>query len=67
MSKTRLPGLGFFVGEQAYAHNVELMRQLRQSGSTLQSIADRLNAEGERTAQGNLWSSVAAMRVLQRW
>ena len=52
--------------KRAYAHIIDSMKSLRESGKTLQAIADLLNTTGERTQRGKLWSSVAVMRVLNR-
>lgn len=50
----------------AYEHILPMMRELRQAGKTLQSIADHLNAEGYTSRRGNPWSYVQVKFVLER-
>ncbi|MCB2187893.1 MAG: recombinase family protein [Deltaproteobacteria bacterium] len=55
--------------EQAVIRRIRAMRRKRRNGlkgMTLQSIADRLNAEGIRTRDGLLWRPVQIHRILTR-
>lgn len=52
--------------DTAYFDLVPVVTRMRQEGSTLQGIADHLNAEGHRTRNEKLWSHVQVMRVLDR-
>lgn len=49
---------------EAYADIRPWMLELRESGLTLQQIADRLNAEGHSGRRGAPWNKVQVMRVL---
>jgi len=52
--------------KQAYSHIEEGMLAKRAAGASLQSIAEELNRDGERTTRGSLWTRVAVSRVLRR-
>jgi DNA invertase Pin-like site-specific DNA recombinase len=52
--------------DAAYTDLAPWMSELRDSGLTLQAIADRLNAEGHTTRSGKEWNKVQVMRVLDR-
>lgn len=51
---------------EAYADIVPMMKQLRDSGATLQSIADKLNSDGHTTRRGAAWNQVQVKRVIER-
>ena len=51
---------------KAHSELLPIIVELRQSGATLQAIADRLNADGHLTIRGKAWTAVAVMRVLNR-
>lgn len=51
---------------KAFSDLAPTMRALRESGSTYQAIADRLNADGHTTRSGSRWSAVQVRRVLDR-
>jgi DNA invertase Pin-like site-specific DNA recombinase len=48
----------------AYADLLPIIKPLRDSGATLQAIADRLNSEGHTTRQGKTWQPTQVMRLL---
>lgn len=51
----------------ARAHTLAgIVKPLRQSGATLQGIADELNRAGIPTARGGLWHAKQVQRVLER-
>lgn len=50
----------------AYEHVLPIMQEMRASGSTLQAIADRLNADGYSTRRGKAWNHVQVKNVLER-
>ena len=52
--------------KQAYCHIESDIHARRLAGASLQSIADQLNNDGERTIRGGLWSRMAVSRVLKR-
>lgn len=45
---------------------LDMMKHLRAEGATYQAIADKLNAIGQRTQRGNLFSATAVQRILAR-
>ncbi|MGA2797091.1 MAG: recombinase family protein [Thermoguttaceae bacterium] len=49
---------------QAYSDLLPMMIECRQSGMTLQQIADQLNSLGHTTRQGKAWGQVQVGRVL---
>jgi DNA invertase Pin-like site-specific DNA recombinase len=49
---------------EAYADILPWMQELRDSGLSLQAIADRLNAEGHSTRRGVAWNKMQVGRVL---
>jgi DNA invertase Pin-like site-specific DNA recombinase len=50
-----------------YAETVApIIKKLREGGSTLQSIADSLNATGKETPRGGQWTATAVKRVIDR-
>ena len=51
---------------EAYADIVPMMKDLREGGSTLQAIADKLNSDGHTTRRGAAWNQVQVKRVLDR-
>ena len=51
---------------EAYADLLPTVRQLRNSGATLQGIADELNAEGHTTVRGRSWTHVQVKFLLDR-
>jgi len=51
---------------EAYADLTPAMSEWRDSGETLQAIADKLNEEGHTTRRGKQWNAVQVMRVLER-
>jgi DNA invertase Pin-like site-specific DNA recombinase len=52
--------------DEAYTDLLPMILELRGSGSTLQQIADSLNAEGHTTRRGKAWNHVQVKRVLER-
>jgi DNA invertase Pin-like site-specific DNA recombinase len=52
--------------QDAYASLVPMMQEMRTTGSTLQSIAVKLNEEGYTTRRGNPWSPKQVELVLAR-
>jgi len=52
--------------EAFHAALLPTMVDLRESGHTLQEIADTLNGDGHATQRGLAWSPTAVMRVLDR-
>ena len=52
--------------DDAYRDLVPMMRQLREAGKTLQTIADELNLQGYETRRGMPWNPMQVRRVLQR-
>ena len=52
--------------DEAYADLGPFLADLRDNGLSFQSIADRLNDEGQTTRRGKAWNAVQVMRVLQR-
>lgn len=52
--------------DQAYQSLMPTLKRLRESGRTLQEIADRLNAEGLTTRRGCPWNAMQVSRVLKR-
>jgi DNA invertase Pin-like site-specific DNA recombinase len=51
---------------EAYADLLPEMKDLRDKGSTLQTIADKLNKDGHTTRRGRPWNTVQVARVLDR-
>ncbi len=51
---------------EAYVDLLPAIQQMRDSGSTLQQIADSLNAEGQTTRRGARWNANTVKRVLDR-
>jgi DNA invertase Pin-like site-specific DNA recombinase len=51
---------------EAYADLVPIVAKLKDSGFSLRSIAERLNAEGHTTRRGKPWNPVQVSRVLER-
>jgi DNA invertase Pin-like site-specific DNA recombinase len=51
---------------ESYADLVPVMTELRDNGSTLQGIADQLNADGHETRHKKPWNPTQVMRVLNR-
>jgi DNA invertase Pin-like site-specific DNA recombinase len=49
-----------------YADLLPAMRQLRDSGRSLRSVAEYLNEENYRTRNDSRWTATQVMRVLQR-
>ncbi|MGC1407308.1 MAG: recombinase family protein [Acetobacteraceae bacterium] len=43
-----------------------MIREQRQTGATLRQIADRLRADGIKTARGGQWTATAVRNVLAR-
>lgn len=54
------------IATESYEDILELVAEMRQSGDTLQAIADALNAEGHTTRRGKDWNATQVMRVLAR-
>ena len=52
--------------EDAYTDLVPTMKQLKDGGASLRTIAEALNADGHTTRRGKPWNSVQVMRVLDR-
>jgi DNA invertase Pin-like site-specific DNA recombinase len=52
--------------DRAYADLTERMHEMRNTGSTLQQIADQLNSEGQTTRRQKPWNHVQVKRVLER-
>jgi DNA invertase Pin-like site-specific DNA recombinase len=52
--------------DEAYADLLPAVTKLKAEGLSLQSIADRLNAEGHTTRRGRPWNAVQVSRVLKR-
>jgi DNA invertase Pin-like site-specific DNA recombinase len=52
--------------DEAYHDVVEIMAQLRDAGSSLREIANRLNDDGFTTRRGKPWNAVQVARVLER-
>jgi hypothetical protein len=52
--------------DQAYIDLAPWVAEMRDSGLTLQRIADALNAEGRKTRRGAAWNKVQVRRVLAR-
>lgn len=61
---------GFAVRSQsareAYSDLLPLMQELKDAGSSVRAIADRLNSEGHTTRRGAAWNQVQVKRVLER-
>ncbi len=53
--------------DEAYIDVAPWMAERRESGLTLQQIADALNAEGRKTRRGVAWNKVQVRRVLARF
>jgi hypothetical protein len=53
--------------EDAYIDVAQWMVEMRESGLTLERIADALNAEGRKTRRGAAWNKVQVRRVLDRF
>jgi DNA invertase Pin-like site-specific DNA recombinase len=51
---------------EAYADLLPVIQEMREKGSTLQRIADELNAQGHTTRRGRPWNQVQVARVLER-
>ena len=52
--------------KRACAHIITAMAAMRAAGSSLQQIADHLNARGETTQRGSQWSRTQVSRALAR-
>ena len=52
--------------DEAYRDLAPMMRELRDTGKSLQTIADELNGEGYETRRGKPWNPMQVRRVLQR-
>lgn len=53
--------------DEAYINVAPWMVEMRNSGHTLQRIADALNDEGRKTRRGVVWNKVQVRRVLDRF
>jgi DNA invertase Pin-like site-specific DNA recombinase len=53
--------------DEAYRGLAPMMSRLRESGLTLQEIADRLNEAGHQTRRGHRWNAMQVSRVLKRF
>ena len=63
----KMAGLAHRVhADEAYIDLAARMVEMRNSGHTLQRIADALNAEGRTTRRGAAWNKVQVRRVLAR-
>lgn len=54
------------LADGAYADLAPMMKEWRQSGRTLQQIADALNDQGHTTRKGKPWNHVQVKRILER-
>lgn len=54
------------LANEAYADIAPMMKELRDAGETLQSIADKLNNDGHTTRRGKPWNQTQVSRVLGR-
>lgn len=52
--------------DEAYHDVIEIMAALRDAGSSLREIADRLNVDGFTTRRGKPWNAMQVARVLER-
>lgn len=50
----------------AYADLSPIVEELRRAGGTLRDIADDLNARGQRTVTGGVWTSAGIYRMVHR-
>lgn len=53
--------------KEDYLDLIPTIKQMRQSGASLQHIADTLHAAGHKTTNGGRWQSMTVQRVLRRF
>lgn len=54
------------LANEAYSDIEPMMKELRDAGETLQSIANKLNGDGHTTRRGKPWNQMQVSRVLSR-